>query len=455
MRKHRFAFFVWLITGLLILLLLVVNLSEVNKVQAQTQLEQAINKSYNDENELDIESLKDNIRNDIPNAEVINEEISKFPIQTVVDGYEFKIEEDGKIENIDNSSENLQNKVADDDENNNIYNEVNNNSIENNDNNNLINNELNNEENIEDEPTKEEENLSLVKYTNDVKEDKGISILTTENGIVTINGTSTKKLFIKISNGIEISNTAESFNKWKEEDGIVINRGKKIKQKVTVLNNIVVDDGQVNVVLRTESNNALGIIKLLENETESNVFLRENIIANYVYVSENMHINNMKFKVEITEEPINNELKLREEVKVESGVECAINKDGTVKLNGTSTANLFIKITNGMDIATHGDENSNLAKTEPILFEEKDKIYLKVQPKEGECITQNNRQEFNFVLKYDDGNIATNCKIKNNILNQEFVAKRNVTMGYLFIAAGVNFEEYVIEPIVYNLNMET
>lgn len=283
--RHRFVAFVGLEIICLTIFTILIGTEQVTEDESRVKLQQAVDKSYIEEDKVGLEDLKSNIKKDISTAKVVNENTSQFPIETIVDGYEFKVEEDGNIEPVKDESEN--NKDESENNKNEILNEVNNEIAD--DNQNITG----------DESTTPEE--TLVKYKNDEKTAFGITISTNEDGVVKINGKSTKKLFIKISNNIQITDRIEDFIKWKEEEGILIPANKKIKQKVTILNNPVTQ-GQVNVVLRTENNEATAIIKLAENQTEYTSTLQENIIANYVYIDENVQIDNTEFKVEITEE---------------------------------------------------------------------------------------------------------------------------------------------------------
>ncbi|MDO5555855.1 MAG: hypothetical protein Q4G09_04235 [Clostridia bacterium] len=110
-----------------------------------------------------------------------------------------------------------------------------------------------------------------------------------------------------------------------KKTGIIIEKGKTINEKVTILNNIIetkeenfIADNQVNVVLRSKENEAIGIIKLLEESTEYSGVLDKDIIANYIFLSKGVEIDNMKFKIEITEKEINdntnNETELQNEI---------------------------------------------------------------------------------------------------------------------------------------------
>ena len=410
--------------NLIVLLLIILGIlamnTETRAEGAKEKLQQVINESYT-EDRLDINELKNNIEKDIDNSRVLNKNTQKFPVHTVVDGYEFKVEENGNIKTEENVNENNNNEQV---------------------------NNVQNEEETKDDKETPKKVETIVKYQDDEKEGNGITISTTKEGIVTINGKSTDKLFIKISNNIQISNNAKSFEKWQEEDGIIIEKGKQIKQKVTIINNKATG-GQVNAVLRTEKNEATAILKLVNEETGFKGILEENIIANYIYIDKDVVLDNMKFKVEITEEIINNILELKEDTKTDKGIECIIDKDGKIKLNGTAEERLFIKITNGIHTTSNGNENTKLAETEPILFSKDNKINVIVKEIQGNCITTNSNQEFNFVLKYQDGNIALNYKTREKILSKELTLEKDITIAYLFVSEGVAFEDYIIEPIIY------
>lgn len=332
MRKRKLLIFITLI--LIFILLLVVILkrdTQIRQTEIKRQLEQAVNKSYAEDDKLDISKLKDNIESDVTNAKIVNKDTAQFPVHTTVNEYDFKIDENGNVETgnpADNSEQ-----------------------------------ENTNNNDKQDENAKNPE--PIVKYKNDTQTGKGIQISTTEDGNVTINGKSTEKLFIKISNNIQISNTADDFEKWKQQDGIIIEKGKNIKQKVTMINNPVTQ-GQVNAVLRTEDNEAFGILKLAENETEYVSTVNKNIIANYIYIDKGVQIDNMQFKIEITEQEIKYE-QMQPESKTDKGIECAIDKDGIITLNGTSTQSIYIKISNGMNITSDGDENTQIATIQPII----------------------------------------------------------------------------------------
>lgn len=288
MKKSKLIIFITLL--LIFILLLVVILrrdTQIRQTQIKRELEQAVNKSYVEDDLLDISKLKDNIEKDVSNAKVVNKDTTQFPVHTTVDEYDFKIDENGNVE-----TENGNTEI----ESGNVENE-----------NTVIDNKEENTNNDEEEDVNIKNSETIVKYKNDTQIGKGIEISTTEDGMVTITGKSTEKLFIKISNNIQISDTAKDFEKWKQEDGIIIEKGKKIKQKITILNNTVTQ-GQVNSVLREEDNQAFGILKLVENQTEHIAIVDKNIIVNYIYIDKGVQIDNMQFKIEITEQQIETEM---------------------------------------------------------------------------------------------------------------------------------------------------
>lgn len=412
MKKHKrgkLVIFILIESISIIIFIMLMNSAQATKEEAKSKLEDVINKSYSQDNKVDIGKLKDNIETNINTAKVVNRQATQFPIQTVIDGFEFTVDENGNIDD--------ENKE-----------------------------ELPNDEKIgSSEPEESYKKTTIVKYKNDVKTDKGITISTTEDGVVTINGKSTEKLFIKISNNIQISDTVADFENWKQEDGIIIEKGKKIKQKVTMLSDIP-PKGQVNVVLRTEKNEATGILKLIENQTEYIGILPENIIANYIYIDKGVEIDNMQFSVEITEENINNEPnKIIEDYKSDKGIECRIDQNGIISLNGTTTDKLFIKLTNGIDITSDGNKNTEVAMVEPIMFKNNEKINIKIDKISGNLITDNKDEQFNLVLKYKNGDIATILDIKNDVFIGNLQCEEDISMVYLFISQGVTLEDYKMQ----------
>lgn len=268
---------VFIAINLIVLLIIILGISVMNTETraegAKEKLKQAVNESYTEE-KLNINELKNNIEKNIDNSKILNKNTEKFPVHTIVDGYEFKVEENGDVQPKEENNKTENNEEV---------------------------NEIENKDDVKKDDEITNEVKTIVKYQDDEKTDKGITISTKKDGTVNINGKSTDKLFIKISNNIQISNNVKSFEKWQEEDGIIIEKGKQIKQKVTIINNKATG-GQVNAVLRTEKNEATAILKLVDEKTEFVGVLEENIIANYIYIDKGVTIDNMQFKVEVTEE---------------------------------------------------------------------------------------------------------------------------------------------------------
>lgn len=449
-----------IILAILILLLVVISredkilkLQEIEYNEARKQLEKVVEDSYI-EDTLDAIILKDNIEQNIENASVSKKE--GFPIDTVIDGFEFEIEQNGNINDKQENSEETPEIGNDTVESNNI---IENSIIDNNiTNNNTINNNTI-EEPIEPDKNPEEDDPSqdpipeeegIIKYNDETKTYNGIHISTTKEGIVTITGKTTQQLFIKISNNVQIANNVNLFSKW-EEEGILIEKGKTIKMQTNIIDNKIIN-GRVNIAFRTQSNQAIGVMELGTEQKTYNTFLDENIIANYIYIAQNTEIENLKFQLKITEEQSNNLLVLKNDSKTLEGIQCTTEESGKVILNGVSTSRLFIKISNGIDMVIDGNQNSELAKTEPIIIEENKNIALAIQELEGSCNTTASNQEFNVVLKNSNGNIVANCKLKNNIFYQQLNTQNNITMAYIFISEGVTLQNYTIKPIVNYTN---
>lgn len=280
MKKLKWFIFINVILLLIATLITVTKTDQLSRQASKIKLEQAINETPLEENVGDAQIVKDKIKNDVSNSKIINEDTNKFPVYTKVDGYDFKVEENGKVED--------------------VYQVINNEDISNKQENNVNEADGNNENGSNKEENKEKEE-TMIKYKNETKEGKGITISTTKDGIVTINGKSTEKLFIKISNGINITDKIEKdFENWKE-DKIILEKDKNIEEHITEVENIPIK-GQLNVVLRTENNEAYAIIKLVNGDTNYIGVLEKNIIANYIYLDKDVELNNTKFKVEITEE---------------------------------------------------------------------------------------------------------------------------------------------------------
>lgn len=398
MRKNKIVIFIIIEIILLTIFIMLMETTQAKEQQAKSKLEQAVNKSYI-QDKLDAQSLKNNIEKEIKGASIPNKQTTQFPVQAVVDGYEFQIEENGNIESADIMEDT--NQMLEDIEN-------------------------------------------IVKYQNETKSDKGITIETTKDGLVTISGKSTEKLFVKISNNIQISDNAKDFEKWKQDDGIIIESGTRIEEKVSIINNEV-SNGQVNIALRTEENEAIGIIKLAENQTEYTAALNKNVIANYVYIEKGVDIKNMKFKVQIIEKESKHEqIQLLRDSKIDKGIECKIDDSGVIELNGTSTDKLYIKISNGMQISSDGNFVNKIAISEPILFDKEENLRIDINEINGKVITENAKQEFNVAIRYQDGEIATKCLVAGKQLSQEVQLIKDATLVYLYISSGVTFENYKI-----------
>ena len=293
MKKFKWFVFTNTILLLIVTLINVTRIDQLNRENARAKLEQAINEVPLEENLGNASIVKEKIKNDVSNSKIINEDTNEFPVYTSVDGYEFKVKEDGKIENVEN--------IKKDEEitNNDIKNEV--------------------EKNEDSSENIINKNQTLVKYIDETKTDKGITISTTKEGLVTINGKSTEKLFIKISNNINITNNiTKDFEEWKDEN-ILLNKGEYIKQEISEIENLPLK-GQINAVLRTEDNMAFGIIKTIDGATSWTGKLDKNIVANYIYIDKDIEINNMKFKIEITEVKDEN-TNLENNIELENKVE--------------------------------------------------------------------------------------------------------------------------------------
>ncbi|MDO5555856.1 MAG: hypothetical protein Q4G09_04240 [Clostridia bacterium] len=199
MKKLKLVIRINIIILLIITLSIVSRAEQIKQEKAKSKLEQAIKEVSVEEKTADISTVKDKIKKDVSNSKITNEDSTEFPIYTIVDGYEFKVEENNKIENIENNKpENIEEEKPENKENDNSDENIKNNN--------------------EKENNKPPEYKLLVEYQDDTKTDKGITISTTKDGIVTISGKSTEKLFIKISKNIKITDNAKAFEEWAKED---------------------------------------------------------------------------------------------------------------------------------------------------------------------------------------------------------------------------------------------
>lgn len=289
---------------------IIVNESDaLNYNEAKQNLEKAVDKSYDFQNNtVDISQLKDNINNNVDKSKIINPDTVDFPVVTAVDKYKFKVQEDGnvedankeKIENInDNSENNMENKnivneISGNVENNtNIENILTNNTIENTVETNTIAN------NIDDGIVKE---TTLLYMLNDNKEYKGVSATTNEDGIVTLNGKSASNIFIKISNGIDMQTNGNINTSLAKQEPILMAIGKNIKINIKEISGEVITANsaqQCNVVMKYEDGVIATNCKLKENMFYQELTLQKNISMIYIFVSQNVELNNYKIKPEI------------------------------------------------------------------------------------------------------------------------------------------------------------
>lgn len=116
-----------------------------------------------------------------------------------------------------------------------------------------------------------------------------------------------------------------------------------------------------------------------------------NVNQNEVQNSANT-INNVNTSLEniILDNGNSNEIFLNflEETKSYKGVDVTVQKDGTISFNGNAQDRIFIKVTNGIDMATDGNLNTALAKKEPALIKSGSKINIDITEISGECVTR-------------------------------------------------------------------
>lgn len=136
------------------------------------------------------------------------------------------------------------------------------------------------------------------------------------------------------------------------------------------------------------------------------------------------------------------------DTKTDKGVTVNTSEDGTVTLNGKPTSHVFIKISKGIKIDTNGNDNTALSKKENTLILKNANVKVNIEEISGECITTDKSQQFNVVLKYNDGIIANNLKLKEAMYSQEFVAQKDISLIYLFIDPNVNLTDYKIKPTI-------
>lgn len=287
---------------------ILVNKSDAIKyLQAKEKIKAEVNKSYNiDKETVDLSELKDNIQNSVNNLKILNPATKNFPVVTVADGYKFKVEKNG---NVDDAKE------------------------------------------------------IRIDASSSQNAEIGINVVNEANNGI-------------LSNDVNITNTE-------------------------ILSNTI--------------DNNIGSENTLKNEIVEDI-AKENY------------------------------LEYKEDNKTYNGVQTTISKDDAIELNGKANSIIFIKITNGIDMVNNGNINSELAKSEPILADKGKTIEIDIEEIAGTCTTTSQKQQFNLVLKYNDGTIAINCKLKEGMFKQTLTLEKPLSMAYLFTSQNVIFDGYKIKP---------
>ena len=285
-------------------------------------------------------------------------------------------------------------------------------------------------------------------------------------GIVTINGAPKAKVFIKISDGIDMTdqaNNAAVIKKWIEKGTLIAKKGQLIEQKFTHISGTVTGT-QFNAVLRTTKNIASEIkCAILSDIYDSTGIISEDVNVSYLYATEDTVFNNYKFKVDVYEK----EMEVVTEGAVSSiikscmipnstatntaagnDITCIINNDYTVTLSGkVGTSNLFIKLSERqaqpkIEFAV-GTLSTNWAQDSSTIIPINKPMKFSVKELGGVCDTTTSGQ-FNVCLIASDNTSAYNCKTKDGIYEIEDTTTKELKVLYFFASAGTVFTDYRI-----------
>lgn len=274
------------------------------------------------------------------------------------------------------------------------------------------------------------------------------------------------KSYNETKQSIEVPNLAENIEKEAKNDTKIINPKTTKFPILTTVNGYdfkVEENGNIEEntkTLNTNNNENTGITSnsnenieniVLENTTQKNIIQNNTNNETNSIIQNNVDIgNNIKNQTDTnvgTLKEIN--LNCKEESKTFKGVTITTNKDGSAVLNGTSQDKIFMKITNGIDMTTDGNVSSAEAKKEPIIIEKGKNIKIEVKEISGTAVTNSNLEQCNVVSKYNDGIIATNCKLKSDIFNIEINTQKDISMVYIFVSSNIIFNNYKIKIGVY------
>lgn len=181
-------------------------------------------------------------------------------------------------------------------------------------------------------------------------------------------------------------------------------------------------------------------IKNTEQQNNVNYIDSENIIDDQNMINAGKANNDTEKEILI---------KYNDETKNYKGITVTTDTDGNVTVNGISSEKMFIKVTNGIQMATNGNENSALAKKEPIIIEAGKEIEINIKELSGNYLASDQISQFNVVLKYNNGIIAQNCKLRDNMFLQNFKSEKNISEIYLFISANIKIDNYMINTKIY------
>lgn len=317
-------------------------------------------------------------------------------------------------------------------------------------------------------------NESIANYIDDAAKLEDLIITTDTKGNIILNGSITthKKYFIKLTNGIEIEelninhNANEIFKIWNDTVQPFAFKNEYLSQKIEIISGEYQIKGtsQFNFPIRTSGNNPIMNCKVQENLFEYEQHLTEDALISYIYIentSDSIIFNNLKLKVNIEkieekiEEDESHNLNIKTEYKVYDNGKftCKINDDKSVTVNGSNASKMYVKITDGIDRRIGTMSDSTWVDNGTIIAKKGDKVKLVIKYIEGAFTPNTISKEFNCVIRNKSNKTVVNAKLAgvtfdtNNEFSTDIITlTEDITACYLFIAQGINCENYNFIP---------
>lgn len=249
-------------------------------------------------------------------------------------------------------------------------------------------------------------------------------------------GVSSAEILNPEATDFPVVTSVEKYKFKVEENGNIEDITKSSKNDINESSKVINSEDALNMentqnIIQNEDNSTNNtLINGINNEVE-------NIINNNTITTDNTEKTNEKIVDYIIEDKQNYK-----------GISIHTIDDGTVVLNGKAISNIFIKISNGIECETNGNLNTALAKTLPAIIESGKKLKIQIKEISGLANTFNIHQQVNIVTKSSDGTIVSNCKLKENMMNQELILQKNISLIYIFVSQNVQFDNYTIKPVI-------